>query len=98
MSRTPNIIFRELYKKAKKARDVTITNSDPDKIAPIVQYGIEDGCCYVPYTKVIATFLKEGYCESKARKHVDAWIANDVLTMRYTPEGYRLIGLYEDVM
>lgn len=96
MSRTPNIIFRELYKKAKKAKDVTIAESD--NVPPIVQYGIEDNCCYVPYTKVIATFLKEGYCESKARKHIDVWIANDVLSMRYTPEGYRLIGLYEDVM
>lgn len=92
MSRTPNIIFRELYRKAKKAKDVTIAEST--EIPPIVQYGIEDGCCYVPYTKIIATFLKEGYCENKARKHVDAWIANDVLTMRYTPEGYRLVGLY----
>ena len=96
MSRTPNIIFRELYRKAKKAKDMTIAESDPDKIAPIVQYGIEDGCCYVPYTKVIASFLKEGYCEKKAEKHINTWIANDVLSMRYTPEGYRLIGLYGD--
>lgn len=93
MSRTPNIIFRELYKKAKKVKDLTI--AEGGDIPPIVQYGIEDGCCYVPYTNVIATFLKEGYGEKKARKHIDAWIAVDVLTMRYTPEGYRLIGLYK---
>lgn len=95
MSRTPNVIFRELYRKAKKAKELTIANSDPEQIAPIVQYGIEDGCCYVPYTKVMATFLKEGYCEKKAEKHINTWIANDILTMRFTPEGYRLIGLYE---
>ena len=94
MSRTPTVIFRELYRKAKRAKDTTIAESDPNHIPPIVQFGIEDKCCYVPYTKVMATFLKEGYCEKKAEKHISVWIANDILTMRYTPEGYRLIGFY----
>ena len=96
MGKNPSNIFRELYKEAKRKQD-TITSVDGSIKGMVTRLSEEDHCCYIMYNEVIKTFLKEGYPVNKAEKHITQWIDNDLITMRYS-DGYRLIGLYKDVL
>ena len=95
MGKNPSNIFRELYAEAKQ-RQKTIGSVDGSIKGMVYRLSEEDHCYYVMYDRVIKVFLKEGYPVKKAEKHITQWIDNDLITMRYA-EGYRLIGLYEDV-
>lgn len=96
MGKNPNVIFRELYRKEKRKRDMISSVSDAvkDRITVMSE---QDRCYYIPYRDVIKAFMIEGYSESKAIKHVTTWIDNDLISDRYS-EGYHLIGIHEDVM
>ncbi len=96
MGKNPSNIFREIYKEAKRKQD-SITSVDGVLKSRTIRMGEEDHCCYVLYPEVIKVFLKEGYPVKKAEKHIEQWLDNDLITMRYA-DGYRFIGLYEDVM
>lgn len=95
MGRTPNVIFRELYKQQKKKNDAIKAQGAE---TPFMKLNEEDHCCYVIYQEAVKAFMMEGYSEQKAIKHITTWLDNDFLTTRYTDTGYRLIGIYKDVM
>ena len=96
MGKNPCSIFRELYSESKRKQDKIASIPDVVK-SRIHQMSDEDHCCYVFYTDVIKKFLKEGYPERKALKHIQEWADNDLLMERYA-EGYHLIGISEDVI
>ena len=96
MGKNPCSIFRELYSESKRKQDKIASIPDVVK-SRIHLMSEEDHCCYVMYTDVIRKFLKEGYPERKALKHIQEWADNDLLMVRYA-EGYRLIGILEDVI
>lgn len=96
MGRTPNVIFRELYKREKKKSE-TIRAVGAEK-TPIMIMNEQDHCLYVTQQEVIKAFMMEGYSEQKALKHITTWLDNDFLTARYTREGYKLIGIYKRVI
>lgn len=96
MGKNPSSIFRELYSESGRKREKIA--SYPDAVKPkIFELCEKDHCSYVLYPEVIRTFLKEGYPEKKALKHIQEWEDNDLITIRYV-DGYRFIGIYEDVM
>ena len=96
MGKNPSGIFRELYSESKRKYDKIASFPDVVK-SRIHQMSDEDRCCYVLYADVIRKFLKEGYPERKALKHIQEWVDNDLLMVRYA-EGYRLIGIPGDVI
>ena len=96
MGKNPSNIFRELYKEAKRKQD-KINSIDGAVRSRALVMGEEDHCCYVLYRDVIKIFLKEGYPENKAAKHIAQWVDNDLITIRYK-DGYQFVGLYEDVI
>lgn len=88
MGKNPSIIFRELYRKAKN-RDGMIASVNGSNTPH--NLGKQDDCYYVAYKEVIKDFLKEGYAESKAIKHIEQWIDYDLVFVRFD-EGYKYIG------
>ena len=96
MGRTPNVIFRELYRNAKKKIDKINSLDDNINKPMIAQISKEDHCYYVYYQDVVKAFMMEGYSEEKAVKHIMKWLDNDFLTARYMDK-YKLIGIGDDV-
>ena len=95
MGKNPNVIFRELYAKAKKRHELA-TNADGTTQDPIAIMEKEDHCYYTVYSKVVKSFILEGYSEQKADKHIMQWVDNDILTIRMR-NGWRYVGFYEDL-
>ena len=95
MGKNPNVIFRELYVKAKRRHGLAL-NEDGSTQDPIAIMELEDHCFYTTYSKVVKCFILEGYSEQKANKHIMQWVDNDILTIR-TKNGWRYVGFYEDL-
>lgn len=94
MGRTPNVIFRELYKQQKKKTDAIRAQG---ATTPVMKMNEEDHCLYVLYQTAVKAFMMEGYSEQKAIKHITTWLDNDFLRIRYDGV-YRYLGIDRDVM
>lgn len=92
MGKNPSIIFRELYRKAKNV-DGMISSVDGHNTP--YDLGRQDGCYYVNYKEVVKDFLKEGYSEGRAVKHIEQWIDSDLLFVRFS-DGVKFIGFSKD--
>ena len=94
MGKNPNVIFRELYRKAKKRHDAVImTGAEKDFRVSMEE---QDHCYYTAYNQVVKAFIIEGHSEQKADKHIMQWVDNDLLSIRLY-DGWRYIGFYEDL-
>lgn len=92
MGKNPSIIFRELYRKAKN-KEGMIDSLGGSNVPHTL--GKEDKCLYVTYKEVIKDFLKEGYTENRAIKHIEQWVDYDIIFIRYY-DGYKYIGFSKE--